>query len=166
MPASFQGTSFLVTYPKTSLDKNTLFDYFLSQEHISYIKLSLEHHEDSSIHYHVLLLFSQKQRFSHQRFDDSGEHPNIKPVGRKTADWNAVTSYLSKEDQSPLEWGVPRHTQCVWGAIASATTREEASALLVAEKPRDAILNARNFDYYLDKVCIFKFAVTCTRNLF
>lgn len=152
MPATFQGTSFLVTFSQSSLNKEALSAFFLALPSITYLKIAEERHLENGIHFHILALFGSKQRFGPRRLDVNGEHPNIEPVGRRTIDWDRVSTYCSKEDQSPFEWGVPRHAGSVWTSIAAASSREEAQALLLGEKPRDAVLNARNFDYFLDKV--------------
>jgi len=154
MPAEFQGSSFLLTFPQSSLNKDTLFTYLTTLPSISFVKLAQETHNDGSgaIHFHAVLHFSSKQRFNQTFFDASGEHPNIKPVGRKCSDWSNVIKYLEKEDASPLEWGTPRHERSVWAQVINASSRNEAEQLIREEKPRDAVLNAKNLDYFLDKM--------------
>lgn len=154
MPSSFNGTSFLLTFPQSKLSKDTVSQYFNSLPNIQFVKVAQETHDDGlgSIHYHVLIHYSSKQRFSHSNFDAIGEHPNIKPVGRKKTDWDNCVKYLDKEDKSCFVAGAPRHDSNIWSTISSSSTREEASSLLIEHKPRDAILNAKAFDYWLDKM--------------
>lgn len=151
MPASWEGSSFFLTYPQSDFDINDFLLHFKTIPDIQYILVSSEKHKDDSLHRHALLHFSKKQRLAKHFFDYNDRHPNIKCVGRKKADWSNVKEYVRK-DKDFLEWGEPRHSGCVWSTIASCTSREEAQRVLLAEKPRDAILNARNFDYWLDKV--------------
>lgn len=157
MPATFQGSSFLITYPQTSIDKEELFTYYKTLPDISYLLLSKELHQDNGEHIHILAYFGRKQRFGARRLDYNDEHPNIETVGRTTRDWERVHTYCRKEDQSPLEWGTPRHSESIWKSIASSSSRQEAQRLLIEERPRDSIINARQFDYWLDKVCFYSF---------
>lgn len=155
MPASFQGSSFLLTYPQSSFGKESLFNFLQSLPDISYVKVAQELHEDGSTHYHAITHFNRKQRCSATYFDHAERHPNVKTVGRKKSDWDNVVTYLDKEDQSPTVWGTPRHTTSVWSDVATATSRTEALEIIKKERPRDFVLNARNLDYFLDKVCIY-----------
>ena len=151
MPPAWEGSSFFLTYPQSDFDLNDFLLHCQTFEHIQYILISSEKHQDDSLHRHAILHFSKRQRLSKHFFDYLNRHPNIKCVGKKKSDWTNVTQYVRK-DNDFLEWGTPRHSGCIWSSIASASSRKEAQEMLLAEKPRDAILNARNFDYWLDKV--------------
>lgn len=151
MPAAFEGSSFLLTYPQSPSTKKDLFTFLCALTDIQYVKLCQETHQDGHPHFHALLHFSKRQRLAASYFDlDS--HPNVKNVGRKKSDWSRVSEYLDKEDQSPLTWGTPRHTQCIWSEVVRARSRQEAIDLVTQERPRDLVLNGRNLDYFLDKV--------------
>lgn len=152
MPAKFQETSFLVTYPQSTLSKHAVFNFFCALPSISFVKVCTEQHEDHGLHQHALVYFSSKQRFGERHFDIEGHHPNIKPVGKRTSDWTNVCDYLSKEDESPLEWGTPRHSRNIWSNVANASSRDEALQLIREEKPRDFIINRRQIDYALDSL--------------
>lgn len=148
----FQGTSFLVTYPQSSLSKDALSTFYRGLDAISYVKIGEESHQDGGKHFHVLAFFNTKQRFTSRALDVGSEHPNIETVGRKRQDWDRVATYVAKEDESPFEWGTPRHVGDIWSSVATASSREEALAIIAKERPRDYVLNARNIDYFLDKV--------------
>lgn len=151
MPPAWEGSSFFLTYPQSDFDINLFLEHAKQYPQVQYVLISSEKHQDESLHRHAIVHFSQRQRLSKQFFDFEERHPNIRNVGKKKSDWENVTNYVRKENDF-LEWGTPRHSGCVWSNISSAGTREEAQALLLSEKPRDAILNARNFDYWLDKM--------------
>lgn len=151
MPAAFEGSSFLLTYPQLEGDKSLLFDFLCQLADVRFVKVAQESHQDGGTHFHAVVLFSKRVRLATRAFDFEGKHPNVKNVGRKKSDWDNCIKYLDKEDPNPLEWGTPRHEASVWSAIAKATSRQEAEELLLNEKPRDYVLNARNFDYWLDK---------------
>lgn len=151
MPAAFQGTSFLVTYPQSSLTKDALAAFF-TERSADYYLIGCEQHADGGSHYHCLVHFGTKQRLSARAFDCATEHPNIQTVGRRTADWERVVAYVSKEDESPLVWGTPRHTSNVWVDIINATSRADALQLIAKEKPRDFVVNRRAIDYALDQM--------------
>lgn len=151
MPAAWEGSSFLLTFPQSDFDLNDFLLHCQNLEHISYILISSEKHQDDTLHRHAVLHFSKRQRVAKNYFDYLDRHPNIKCVGKKKSDWTNVTEYV-KKDKDFLEWGSARHASCTWTSIATCSSRKEAQDLLLSEKPRDAILNARNFDYWLDKV--------------
>lgn len=151
MPAAWEGSSFFLTYPQSDFDIQGFLDHFKSIEFVVYVLVSSEKHQDLSLHRHAIVHFSKKQRLPKDFFDYQGRHPNIRCVGKKKSDWQKVSDYVRK-DKEFLESGEPRHSGCVWSSIAKASSRDEAQSLLLAEKPRDAVLNARNFDYWLDKV--------------
>jgi len=151
MPAAFEGSSFLVTYPQSDFPLQPFLDWAKSLPSIKFLLVSSELHQDNSLHRHALFYFSSRQRLAARAFDYLERHPNVQPVGKRRVDWDNVVSYI-KKDGEWLDWGTPRHTTNIWSQIACCTSREEAQTLLLSEKPRDAILNARNFDYWLDKV--------------
>lgn len=151
MPPAWEGSSFIITYPRSDFELQQYIDVWKTKENIKYILISSELHEDESLHRHAVLHFSKKQRVGQDFFNHNERHPNIKCVGRKRTDWSNVCAYV-KKCGTFIEWGEPRHSACVWSAIATASTRQEAQEMLSVEKPRDAVLNARNFDYWLDKV--------------
>lgn len=152
MPSQFQGKTFLITYPQSALNKDAILTFIRAKESIQFARIGQEQHADGGTHFHCLVYFASKQRFSERAFDVAGEHPNIQPVGKRTIDWNRVHDYCAKEDPSPTDWGTPRHASNVWAAVANAASRDEALELLRTEKPRDYVLQQRNIDYFLDKV--------------
>lgn len=159
MPAIFQGTSFLLTYPQTTFDDYRRFLDFLGQlGSIKYLLVAREQHQSGDSHQHAVVLFDTKRRLGERAFDFEGRHPNIRPVGRKIEDWNRCVEYCRKEDVAPFEYGTPRHSsESVWAIVAEAPTREEALAIVKKERPRDYVLNRRNLDYSLDQVCLAHF---------
>jgi hypothetical protein len=154
MPAAFQGTSFLLTYPQSDFNLNDFLTWLSMDLGAIYARVSSEQHADGSYHRHALVYFAQKIRVGPRHFDYLERHPNIRTVGRKKSDWDNCYEYVAKDGEI-LEYGTPRHDQntSVWSSIARASSRKEAQEILLKEKPRDAIINARQFDYWLDKVC-------------
>lgn len=152
MPATFQGSSFLLTYPQSDFPLQSLLDHLISLN-VKYAKVCSESHADGSLHRHALVCFPSKIRVGPRHFDFEARHPNVRPVGRKRSDWENCGAYVAK-DGEVLEYGTPRHGEdsCVWSSIARASSRVEAEEILRREKPRDSIINARQFDYWLDKV--------------
>jgi len=159
MPAKFQGTSFFLTYPRTSFNDYQLFLDFLRQlGPVRYLAVAREQHQSGDSHQHAVVLFETKRRLGERAFDFDGRHPNIQPVGRKIEDWNRCIEYITKEDVEPFFFGTPRHSgESVWSIVAEASSREEALSIVKKERPRDYILNRRNLDYSLDQVCLAHF---------
>lgn len=155
MPATFQGSSFLLTYPQSNFDLNEFLNHLTTQLGVSYARVSSEQHADGSLHRHALIHFPKKIRQGTRYFDYATRHPNVKTVGRRKEDWSRCLAYVTK-DGDFLEFGTPRHNEnsSIWSQIVNASSREEAQEILIKEKPREAVLNARNFDYFLDKVCV------------
>lgn len=161
MPASFRASSFLLTYPQSDFPLQDCLDFLKGKEHMNYVLISSELHETGELHRHALVHFSKVVQLGITAFDFMGRHPNVKTVGRKKSDWENVEQYV-KKDGNFLEWGMPRHTASIWAQVAMAASREEAEQLILAEKPRDFIINSRQIDYFLDK----KFPPKQTSNFF
>lgn len=151
MPAAFEGSSFLLTYPQSDFNLIDFQSHLRSLPDYKYSIISSEKHDDGNLHRHAVVHFSKKQRLSSTFFDYLERHPNVKPVGKKKSDWANTTDYVRKDGEF-IEDGIPRHEVSVWAEIASASSRETALQLLKKEKPRDFVLQQRNIDYYLDKV--------------
>lgn len=152
MPAKFRGSSFLLTYPQSDFPLQSLLDHLISLD-VRYAKLCSERHNDGSLHRHALVHFATTIQVGSRHFDFEQRHPNVRTVGRKRTDWENVSAYVGKDGEI-LEYGTPRHAEnaSVWSAIVGASSRSEAEQILRTEKPRDAVLNSRNFDYFLDKM--------------
>ena len=151
MPAAFEGSSFLLTYPQSDFNINEYLQHFSSLPSVSYVCVSSEQHADGSLHRHALVYFNKRQRLNATFFDYKERHPNVKAVGKKKSDWENVLTYVQK-DGAFLVTGIPRHTKDTWANVATASSREEALALIQKEKPRDFIINRRNIDYALDSL--------------
>lgn len=154
MPATFQGTSFFLTYPQSTFDFDVHYEQFTA--HLSslgstkYTCVGIEQHESGEPHWHALVLFETKRRLSERSFDIFDRHPHVKPVGRKREDWNRVEAYV-KKDGNYRESGQPRHAcNSVWAQVAAAESRESALSLILEHKPRDFVIQRRNIDYALD----------------
>lgn len=158
MPATFQGSSFLITFPRQSFDLANYVEYVSSLPGFSYVCVSSEQHEDGSPHRHALLYFSKKIRVGARYFDYQEAHPNVQTVGRKKEDWKRVRDYVTK-DGVFLEHGLGRHEEdsSTWSRVLAASSRVDAEKIIAEEKPRDWILNRRNIDYSLDQVCLTHF---------
>jgi len=151
MPAAFEGSSFLLTYPQSDFSLSDFQTHLQSLPDYKYSLISSEKHADNSLHRHAVIYFSKRQRLSSSFFDYLDRHPNVKPVGKKVTDWTNCTTYVRK-DGDFLEDGVPRHERSVWSQVANAKSRNEALQLIREEKPRDFVLQRRNIDYFLDSV--------------
>lgn len=154
MPSQFQGTSFLLTYSQSEFDFDD-FDGFLerccSVGSVGFLRVGKERHASGDPHWHALVRFDAKQRFTDPRtFDWRSVHPNIKPVGRKVSDWNNCYTYVAKDGEY-RDFGSPRHQkQSMWADFATAESRTAALALVAEHSPRDFIINRRQLDYAMD----------------
>lgn len=152
MPASFRGTSFLVTYPQSLFDFDDLYTHFTSIAPVQYCRIGLETHEDGNPHLHAVVHFESKQQLGARRFDFRDRHPNVQTVGRTRQDWDRVVTYCGKEGNF-RDWGVPRHHEKrTWSQVIHAESRSEAQDVIREQWPRDWIINRRNIDYALDQM--------------
>lgn len=129
--------SFFLTFSQSSLEKSFLFNFLKSLEHVSYVLLSQEAHQDGGVHYHCLLYFSKQLDILPTHFDCSSEHPNVRTVGQRVDDWKRVDQYVRKDDSDPLEWGQPRHRGNRWAPLLSASSYEAAMELVRSEFTRE-----------------------------
>jgi len=151
MPATFRGSSFLLTWPQSGFSVDDLLEFLKLKEHASYVLVSSETHEDGNLHRHALVHYSKVIQVGTTFFNFEERHPNVRTVGRKKTDWENVENYV-KKDGNFVEWGTPRNTNTsVWSLVCTAATREEAETLIATEKPRDYVINSRQIDYFLDK---------------
>lgn len=174
MPKVDNVTSYFLTYPRipNNFDNDSrarlhvhLRDVGTAYgSELAYVLIAVEQHRDGAApsvdaddrrrHWHCVAYYRSKLRLGQRVFDFEGQHPNIRSVGRRKADWDNVIAYCRKEDQEPYEWGEPRHAEksCAWSDALAAPTRAEAEDILLREKPRDWIVNRRNIDYALDQM--------------
>lgn len=158
MPASFQGTSFFLTYSQDAFDLADDYDGFRNfldtvgggDGTTVFLRVGVERHDNGDPHWHALVLFASKRRLGARAFDYRECHPNVQPVGRKKSDWDRVATYVAK-DGNYRDAGTPRHAgKSVWSQVAAADSREDALELIRREAPRDYVVNRRNVDYGLD----------------
>lgn len=154
MPATFQGTSFLLTYPQDAFDLDSDFDtareFFGSLAQLKYLRIGVERHESGEPHWHALVLFAVKLRAGARAFDFRGRHPNVQTVGRRVLDWQRCHAYVAKDGEY-RDFGDQRHSkESVWAEVVQADDRETALKLIAAAAPRDFIIHRRNVDYALE----------------
>lgn len=154
MPATFQGTSFLLTYPQDAFNLDNDFDnareFFGSLAQLKFIRIGVESHESGDPHWHALVLFAVKLRAGARAFDYRGKHPNVQSVGRRVIDWERCHAYVAK-DGSYRDFGTPRHSsESVWTEVAQADNKDTALKLIATAAPRDFVIHRRNIDYALE----------------
>lgn len=95
-----QGSSFLLTYPRSDFPLQSLFDYLRAFPNCVHVVVSSEHHEDGSLHRHAFVAFSRRQDFRRPRvFDFYDRHPNAQSCRNRRASITYV-----KKDGDFLEW--------------------------------------------------------------
>lgn len=154
MPATFQGTSFLLTYPQDAFnldnDWDAAFAFFSQLGQLKYLRIGVEHHASGDPHWHAVAYYAVKLRLGARGFDFREKHPNVQAVGRRVIDWQRCVDYVAKDGQY-REHGSQRHSsESVWAEAAKADDRETAERLLAAAAPRDWIVHRRSIDYAME----------------
>lgn len=149
MTSKFRARKFLLTYPKCNESKESLMKFLKEINKTKFVRVCSELHEDGTPHLHAVVAFEELFRTSERGFDFNGNHPNIQIVGKKKDDWVRVVDYVGKDDDYIEEGRDPFPRQFQFTDIIECTSRDEAWELLKTNRPRDAVLNKRNFDYYL-----------------
>lgn len=154
MPAQFQGTSFLLTYPQDNFDLDDDFDTALTHFNklgvVKYLRVGCEQHESGDPHWHAVVYYASKIRVGARAFDFRDKHPNVQTVGRKILDWQRCVNYVAKDGQY-RESGTQRHAaESVWAEVATSDDRETALKLIATAAPRDFIINRRGIDYAME----------------
>ncbi len=154
MPAVFQGTSFLITFPQDNFDLDNDFDSALAHFNklglVKYLRIGVEQHASGDPHWHAVVYYTAKIRVGARAFDFRDKHPNVQSVGRRVVDWQRVVTYVAK-DGAYREHGAQRHAaESVWAEVAKADDREAALELIASAAPRDFIINRRGIDYAME----------------
>ncbi|QCX35055.1 replication-associated protein [Blackfly DNA Virus 18] len=154
MPAVFQGTSFLITFPQDNFDIDNDFDsalaHFRNIGDLKYLRIGVEQHASGDPHWHAVAYYAVKLRLGARAFDYRDKHPNVQTVGRRIIDWQRCIDYVAKDGHF-REHGTPRHgADSVWAEVSKAGSRVEAEQLIAAAAPRDWIINRRNIDYAME----------------
>lgn len=152
MPVTFQGSSFLLTYPRSNFDFDELHQFLCSIGPLQFARLARERHESGEFHIHAVVHYRSKRRLGQRAFDFNDRHPNVETVGRRVDDWTRVTEYVAKDGEFN-DYGVERHSpKSDWSQVVAAGSREEAQTLIRERYPRDWIISRRNIDYALDQM--------------
>lgn len=154
MPAVFQGTSFLITFPQDAFDLDSDWDaalaHFNKLGQLKYLRIGVEQHESGDPHWHAVAYYAVKLRLGARGFDFRDKHPNVQCVGRRVVDWQRVVAYVAK-DGAYREHGSQRHSsESVWAEVAKADDRATAEQLVASAAPRDWIVNRRSIDYAME----------------
>lgn len=89
-----------LTYPRCSINKQSIYDHLLSLHHpVDKILVAQEHHEDGGLHIHALIIFKSKINIRNERyFDFESYHPNIQ--GCRSV--KKTIEYITKTDTEPI----------------------------------------------------------------
>lgn len=156
MPPTFQGKSFLLTYPQDAFTLDTDWEpalsWFGSRGDLTYLRIGVEQHKTGDPHWHAVVSYNTKLRVGSDFFNYRDKHPNVQSVGRRIIDWKRCIDYVAKDGHF-REHGAQRHGKdSVWPEVAEANTREEAMALVKSAAPREYVIHRRNIDYALDQM--------------
>lgn len=117
-----------------------------------------ELHQDGGAHFHTWLDLKTGSRFLNSRFDFDGLHPNVivTPGNKKSDACQNRIKYVKKDGDFvvfPDDYALPEKAEkdTTWVDALTAESREEALEIISSNKPRDAIINSRQIDYFLDK---------------
>jgi len=149
MPSKFEARKFLLTYPKCNETKEALKEFLQGIKKTKFVKVCKELHEDGDPHLHAVVAFESILKTNERGFDFNGNHPNIQIVGKKKDDWVRVVDYVGKDGDSIEEGRDPFPRQFQFSDIINCTSRDEAWEMMKANRPRDALMYKRNFDYYM-----------------
>lgn len=104
MPFRLQRKDFFLTYSQCNGSPQELLDKFKEENHLRYIIVGQEHHQDGNLHLHAFLLFSKLKDIRNERyFDFNGCHPNIR-LGKTTSIQDTI-AYCEKEGFVVVEYG-------------------------------------------------------------
>lgn len=156
MPSSFTTSSYLLTFAQDGFnledDFDTTCNWLGSIGELKYLRVGVEKHQSGDPHWHAVVRFGKRVNISTSGFDYRGKHPNVKPVGKRVADWKQCIDYISKDGQW-REFGTQRHgTESIWSTVCEASSSDDALAIVRSNQPRDFVLNRRNLDYALEKM--------------
>lgn len=100
--------SFLLTFPRCDIDKETAYKYFLVKFKPIEIIVSQELHKDGFPHLHIWLCFDKRITIRNSRYFDMHEyHCNIsKMINEKRNSKYNVIKYLLKYDKNPICYGM------------------------------------------------------------
>lgn len=107
MPNRNPVKQLFITFPKSTVDKNTFRDALLRFEP-SYYKICEEKHKDGTPHLHAVIKFKNRYskayvlKFFKQLYPNDYKRIDVEPV----RSIKKAIEYLSKEDPTPLESGV------------------------------------------------------------
>lgn len=113
----WNAKKFLITFPKTSIDKTTVLKYFVNNFDTKEVAVAQEHHEDGSLHIHCYLEFVAKKNIKSPKYFYlpnkytvyGNTVANIQTIGKKTKE--SVFNYLLKEDKQCLSYGFNIHVE-------------------------------------------------------
>nr|ANW72126.1 replication associated protein Rep [Sri Lankan cassava mosaic virus] len=163
-----QSKNIFLTYPKCSLTKEHLLDFFRSLSlptNIKFIKICRELHQNGEPHLHALLQFEGKLTITNNRqFDcvhpssSTSFHPNIQSA-KSSSD---VKSYIDK-DGDTIDWGEfqidgrsarggQQTANDAYAAALNTGSKPEALRVIKELAPKDYVLQFHNLNANLDKI--------------
>lgn len=159
MPARLKASAVFLTYSQVGdASRDDLVEFFIGIPFVTGGIACVELHEDGGRHFHAWLDLKSQSTFTPTRFDFNQLHPNviITPGNKKSDACQNRIKYCQKDGDFvtfPNGYELPSKTvaDTTWLDVINAESREDALALLATNKPRDAVINARQIDYFLDK---------------
>lgn len=159
MPARLKASAVFLTYSQVGdASRDDLVEFFIGIPFVTGGIACVELHEDGGRHFHAWLDLKSQSTFTNDRFDFQDLHPNVVicPGNKKSDASQNRIQYCKKDDDwvyFPDGYQPPskKEADSTWQDIIAAESREEALSLVATNKPRDAVINARQIDYFLDK---------------
>lgn len=159
MAARLSASAVFLTYSQVGdRDRGALIEFLQGINFVQGGIACTELHADQGRHFHVYLSLNTSSRFTNARFDWDDLHPNVICISgnKKSVPHKNRIQYIKKDGDFvvfPDGFDLPGDVNetSVWTRVVGAESREDALAMLMEEKPRDAVINARQIDYFLDK---------------
>lgn len=160
MAARLKASAVFLTYSQIGEDRplESIVDFLKNLPFVQGGIACLELHQDGGKHWHAWLDLKSQSTFTPTRFDFDGLHPNviITPGQKKSAACQNRITYCKKDGNFvifPDDYELPttKEKDTTWQDVFNSATREEALTILGENQPRDAVINARQIDYFLDK---------------
>lgn len=159
MPARLKASAVFLTYSQVGdVPRDDLVAFLTGIPFVNGGIACLELHQDGGRHFHAWVDLKSQSTFTNDRFDLNGLHPNVIICpGHKKSDASQNRIEYCKKDKDwvyfPDGYEPPskKEADTTWQDVITAESREEALAIVATNRPRDAVINARQIDYFLEK---------------
>lgn len=160
MAARLKASAVFLTYSQVGeVTLDSLEEFLLGIPFVRGGIVCEERHQDGGRHFHAWLDLKSQSTFTNARFDHQEIHPNvvITPGNKKSPACQNRINYCKKDGDFRIFGGegyelpTVAEKENVWGEVVAAETREAALEIISSLRPRDAVINARQIDYFLDK---------------